>query len=139
MRSQGEPGRYVSSPDAGALEGQRRLVDAIARLNTKENERAPDPEIDTRLAQYELAYRMQTSVPDLVDLSDETEETFELYGTRGSDGTYAANCLLARRLAERGVRFIPLYHRGWDHHGGVKRSMEITAKEVDQAPGPLST
>jgi uncharacterized protein (DUF1501 family) len=82
---------------------------------------------------------MQTSVPELVDLSDETEETFELYGTRGADGTYAANCLLARRLAERGVRFIQLYHRGWDHHGGVKRSMEITAKEVDQATGALLT
>jgi uncharacterized protein (DUF1501 family) len=80
---------------------------------------------------------MQTSVPELVDLSNETEETFELYGTRGADGSYAANCLLARRLAERGVRFIQLYHRGWDHHGGIKRSMEITAKEVDQATGAL--
>ena len=139
LKSQGEPVHYVSSPDAGNLEGQRRLVDAVGRLNAKENERNPDPEIETRLAQYELAYRMQTSVPELVDLSDETEETFELYGTRGADGTYAANCLLARRLAERGVRFIQLYHRGWDHHGGVKRSMEITAKEVDQATGALLT
>jgi len=139
LKSQGEPVHYVSSPDAGGLDGQRRLVDAVQRLNAKEHERDPDPEIETRLAQYELAYRMQTSVPELVDLSDETEETFELYGTRGGDGTYAANCLLARRLAERGVRFIQLYHRGWDHHGGVKRSMEITAKEVDQATGALLT
>ena len=139
LKSQGEPVHYVSSPDAGGLDGQRKLVDALARLNEAENRRDPDPEISTRLAQYELAYRMQTSVPELVDLSDETEETFDLYGTRGADGTYAANCLLARRLAERGVRFIQLYHRGWDHHGGVKRSMEITAKEVDQATGALLT
>jgi hypothetical protein len=137
LKSQGEPVHYVSSPDGADLVGQRRLVDAVARLNAAENERNPDPEIETRLAQYELAYRMQTSVPELVDLSDETEETFELYGTRGADGSYAANCLLARRLAERGVRFIQLYHRGWDHHGGIKRSMEITAKEVDQATGAL--
>jgi hypothetical protein len=139
LKSQGEPVHYVSSPDAGGLDGQRKLVDALARLNGAENRRDPDPEINTRLAQYELAYRMQTSVPELVDLSDETQETFDLYGTRGADGTYAANCLLARRLAERGVRFIQLYHRGWDHHGGVKRSMEITAKEVDQATGALLT
>ena len=137
LTSQGEPVHYVSSPDGADLVGQRRLVDAVARLNAAENERNPDPEIETRLAQYELAYRMQTSVPELVDLSDETEETFELYGTRGADGSYAANCLLARRLAERGVRFIQLYHRGWDHHGGIKRSMEITAKEVDRATGAL--
>jgi len=139
LKSQGEPVHYVSSPDAGGLDGQRRLVNALARLNAAEHERNPDPEIKTRLAQYELAYRMQTSVPELVDLSDEPEETFELYGTRGGDGTYASNCLLARRLAERGVRFIQLYHRAWDHHGGVKRSMEITAKEVDQATGALLT
>ena len=137
LKNQGEPVHYVSSPDGADLVGQRRLVDAVARLNAAENERNPDPEIETRLAQYELAYRMQTSVPELVDLSDETEETFELYGTRGADGSYAANCLLARRLAERGVRFIQLYHRGWDHHGGIKRSMEITAKEVDRATGAL--
>ena len=137
LKSQGEPVHYVSSPDGADLVGQRRLVDAVARLNAAENQRNPDPEIETRLAQYELAYRMQTSVPELVDLSDETEETFELYGTRGADGSYAANCLLARRLAERGVRFIQLYHRGWDHHGGIKRNMEITAKEVDQATGAL--
>jgi hypothetical protein len=137
LKSQGEAVHYVSSPDSAELAGQRRLVDSIARLNTLENERNPDPEIITRLAQYELAYRMQTSVPELMDLSQESAETLELYGTSGADGTYAANCLLARRLLERGTRFVQLYHRGWDHHGGIHKSMKITSKEVDQATGAL--
>ena len=84
-----------------------------------------------------MAFRMQASVPHLMDLSDETSATLEMYGTQGGDGTYASNCLLARRLLERGVRFVQLYHRAWDHHGGIKKSMEITAREVDQATGAL--
>jgi arylsulfatase A-like enzyme len=91
-----------------------------------------DPEIATRISQYEMAFRMQTSVPDLMDLKDETKETLDLYGTKGGDGLFAANCLLARRLAQRGVRFIQLYHRDWDHHGGVRKGIEVVAREVDQ-------
>ncbi|NUQ63110.1 MAG: DUF1501 domain-containing protein, partial [Pirellulales bacterium] len=90
-----------------------------------------------RIAQYELAFKMQASVPSLIDISDEPAETLEMYGTKGGDGSFAANCLLARRLAERGVRFIQVYHRGWDHHGGIKRSMEITAEEVDRPTAAL--
>jgi hypothetical protein len=96
-----------------------------------------DPEVAARLAQYELAFRMQASVPDLVDLSDEPQSTFDLYGTKGGDGSFAANCLLARRLAERGVRFIQLYHRDWDHHGSVKDHVKGTAAEVDRGAAAL--
>jgi uncharacterized protein (DUF1501 family) len=91
----------------------------------------------TRIRQYEMAFRMQTSVPGLMDLSSETKETLDLYGTKGGDGSFASNCLLARRLAERGVRFIQLYHRDWDHHGGIKHSIEMTAREVDQGAAAL--
>src|SRR5690606_1823860 len=91
----------------------------------------------TRISQYEMAFRMQTSVPELVDLSGEPAHVLEMYGTQGSDGTFAANCLLARRLAERGVRFIQLYHRDWDHHGDVKKDLAVVAKEVDQAAAAL--
>ncbi len=101
------------------------------------NDSVDDPEIATRIRQYEMAFKMQTSVPDLMDLSKETKETFDLYGTKGGDGSFAANCLLARRLAERGVRFIQLYHRDWDHHGRIKNDIEVVAKEVDQGTAAL--
>jgi hypothetical protein len=139
LRSSGDPVLYARPPAGSSLEDQRRLVDATAALDRAEAVRTGDPELATRIAQYEMAFRMQTSVPELMDLRDESRETLELYGTEGADGSYAANCLLARRLAERGVRFIQLYHRGWDHHGGIKRSMEVTAREVDQATGALLT
>jgi uncharacterized protein (DUF1501 family) len=106
-------------------------------LNSLRDEVLDDPEIATRIAQYEMAFRMQTSVPALVDFSDESKETMDLYGTAGADGSFAANCLLARRLAERGVRFVQLYHRGWDHHGGVKNASANTAKLVDQGVAGL--
>ena len=96
-----------------------------------------DPEIAARLAQYELAFRMQSSVPDLLDLSDESAETLELYGTKGGDGSFAANCLLARRLAERGVRFIQLYHQDWDHHGGLPGALPKLCQETDQPAAAL--
>jgi uncharacterized protein (DUF1501 family) len=96
-----------------------------------------DPEIATRISQYEMAFRMQSSVPGLMDLSGETKATLDLYGTKGGDGSFAANCLLARRLAERGVRFIQLYHRDWDHHGRIKDDIPVVAKEVDQAMAAL--
>ncbi len=111
---------------------QRDVVDASQTLDKMFDQQVDDPEISTRIQQYEMAFRMQTSVPELMDLSKETKETLDLYGTKGGDGSFAANCLLARRLAERGVRFIQLYHRDWDHHGNVKGDIPVVAKEVDQ-------
>ena len=137
FRGTGDPVLYLGRPDGITHEQQRELIDAVGALNGEQGQRVDDPEIATRISQYEMAFRMQTSVPELMDLSDEPESVFEAYGTQGADGSYAANCLMARRLAERGVRFIQLYHRGWDHHGAIKRSMEITAKEVDQATAAL--
>ena len=96
-----------------------------------------DPEISTKITQYEMAFKMQMSVPELVDLSDEPQSVLDMYGAKPGDGSFASNCLLARRLAERGVRFIHLYHRGWDHHGGVKNGVENVAKLVDQGAGAL--
>jgi hypothetical protein len=117
--SKGDPVHYVRNPDGVSREQQRQLVDTINELNTIRNETVANPEIDTRVAQYEMAFRMQASVPALMDLRDEPKRVLEMYGTEGADGSFAANCLLARRLAERGVRFIQLYHRGWDHHGDL--------------------
>jgi uncharacterized protein (DUF1501 family) len=113
------------------------VSDSVQKLNTIQNEAVDDPEIATRISQYEMAFRMQTSVPELMDLSQEPAATLELYGARPGDGSFASNCLLARRLAERGVRFIQLYHRDWDHHGGIKGGLEVIAKEVDQASAAL--
>src|SRR5205814_1920724 len=96
-----------------------------------------DPEIGTRIAQYEMAFRMQTSVPQLRDFANEPRRILDMYGTRGADGSFAANCLMARRLAERGVRFIQLYHRDWDHHGGIRDHIRGSAGEVDQASAAL--
>jgi hypothetical protein len=132
FRSKGDPVLYVGSPDGVTKDRQRDVVDATEALNKLFDQRADDPEIATRITQYEMAFRMQTSVPELMDLSKESKETLELYGTKGGDGSFAANCLLARRLAERGVRFIQLYHRDWDHHGNVKGDIPVVAKEVDQ-------
>lgn len=139
FHSKGDPVLYVSRPEGVSHQQQRDVVESVNRLNAAQQEMVDDPEIATRIAQYEMAFKMQTSVPELVDFSSEPKSVFELYGTEGADGSYAANCLLARRLAERGVRFIQLYHRGWDHHGGIKRSMEITAKEVDRGSAALIT
>jgi hypothetical protein len=137
FQSTGAPVHYVEPPPGVDLKGQREVLKAIEEINKQLASRLDDPEIAARVRQYELAYRMQTSVPQLMDLSDESDATFDMYGTRGADGSYAANCLMARRLAERGVRFIQLYHRGWDHHGGIKRGFSIAAKEVDQATSAL--
>ncbi len=131
LRSKGDPVLYASSPAGVTNEQQGDVVAAVAALNKQEDALVHDPEIATRIAQYELAYKMQTSVPELMNLADEPAHVLEMYGTKGSDGTFAANCLLARRLAERGVRFIQLYHRDWDHHGGVKGNVAGIAKEVD--------
>jgi len=113
LRSTGDPVLYLSDPPGLDRAGRRRILSGLEKLNHIAEQTSGDPEINTRIAQYELAYRMQTSVPDLMDLSSESEETFEMYGPESrKPGTFAANCLLARRLAERGVRFVQLFHRG---------------------------
>jgi len=114
------------------------LLDKLGELNKIQFEKELDPEIESRISQYEMAYRMQTSVPDVTDLSKEPDSIFELYGPDSrKPGTFAANCLLARRLAERGVRFIQLYHQGWDHHGGLPAGIRNQSKETDQASAAL--
>ncbi len=134
----GDPVPYLSNPPGVPSPTRRRMLDGIAKLNRLLAEKYADPEIDARVAQYEMAYRMQTSVPDLMDLSKEPESTFELYGPDSrKPGTYAANCLLARRLAERGVRFIQLYHRGWDQHNDLPRDIALQCKGVDQPSAAL--
>ncbi|MBA61381.1 MAG: sulfatase [Planctomycetaceae bacterium] len=132
FHSQGDPVLYVNNPPGIDREGQGDIVKAVQQLNQFRGNVVNDPEIATRISQYEMAFRMQASVPGLMDTSDETQATMDLYGTKGADGTFAANCLLARRLAERGCRFIQLYHRGWDHHGNVKAASQNTAKLIDQ-------
>lgn len=132
FRSKGDPVLYVGRPAGVSPKQQREVVDAAQALNKLFDQQADDPEINTRIAQYEMAFRMQSSVPELMDLTKETKETLDLYGTKGGDGSFGANCLLARRLAERGVRFIQLYHRDWDHHGNIKADVQVVAKEVDQ-------
>jgi hypothetical protein len=137
FRGKGDPVLYLTTP-AGVDSGkQRDVVDAINRLNAMRNDTVDDPEIATRISQYEMAFAMQSSVPGLMDLSAEPASVLEMYGARGGDGTYASNCLLARRLAERGVRFIQLYHRDWDHHNGLRTFLPGKAKEVDQATAAL--
>ncbi|MCC6695918.1 MAG: DUF1501 domain-containing protein [Candidatus Hydrogenedentes bacterium] len=137
FHSKGDPVLYVNNPGGVSREQQHDVVSTVEALNELRQESVDDPEIATRISQYEMAFKMQASVPGLVDLSDEPQHILDLYGTKGADGTFASNCLLARRLAERGVRFIQLYHRGWDHHGGVKEGTATTAKLVDQATAAL--
>ena len=137
FNSRGDAVYYLSNPPGVGPGEQKDVVDAVTSLNRVEQEATDDPEIATRIAQYELAFKMQTSVPGLMDLSKEPKSVLEMYGTSGADGSFAANCLLARRLAERGVRFIQLYHRDWDMHGALKRDMPVVAKEVDQATAAL--
>jgi hypothetical protein len=116
---------------------QRDTVSTIQELDRLRNEAVDDPEIATRISQYEMAFRMQASVPGLLDLADESPATLDLYGTPGADGSFASNCLLARRLIERGVRFVQLYHRDWDHHGSIKSHIAGTAAEVDRGAAAL--
>jgi hypothetical protein len=139
FRSKGDPVMYVSRPNGVSAEQQRDVVDAVTALNQIEGAETGDPEIATRISQYEMAFRMQTSVPDLMDISQEPQHVLDLYGTKGGDGSFASNCLLARRLAERGVRFIQLYHRDWDHHGSIKEHIAGSAAEVDRGAAALIT
>ena len=137
FRSAGDPVLYVNNPRGVSRDAQREVVDTINKLNRLHDGLVDDPEIATRIAQNELAFRMQASVPELMDVADEPQHVLDLYGTQGADGSFASNCLLARRLVERGVRFVQLYHRGWDHHGGIQKNMVGTAGEVDQPAAAL--
>ncbi len=138
LRSVGDPVLYVSNPEGFETSQRAKFIEDLGRLNQLELEATQNPEIATRIAQYEMAFRMQASVPELTDLSKEPEHTYELYGPESRrPGTYAANCLMARRLAERGVRFIQVYHRAWDHHSGLPRAIRATCQQVDQPSAGL--
>ncbi len=138
VRSGANPVLYLKDADGIARSDRRRMLDLIGELNQEEEARSFDPEVATRIAQYEMAYRMQMSVPELVDLSTESEATLDMYGPEvHKPGTFAANCLLARRLAERGVRFIQLYMRGWDAHANLPGEIRLQSKAVDQPQAAL--
>jgi len=140
FRSSGDPVLFLSNPDGFSARNRRTFLDALGELNQASSDEFGDPEIAARVAQYEMAFRMQSSVPELTDISKEPASTFTLYGEDArKPGTFAANCLLARRLAERGVRFIQLYHRDWDHHGDLPASLPKRCKDVDQASAGLVT
>ncbi|HUG92066.1 MAG TPA: DUF1501 domain-containing protein [Planctomycetaceae bacterium] len=138
FRSVGDPVLFLSNPPGQSRETRRRVLDDLARLNEMKHLETGDPEIATRIAQYELAFRMQASVPELTDLSGEPGHVFDLYGDDArTPGTFAANCLLARRLAERGVRFVQLFHRGWDQHTNLPRDIRKQCQATDQASAAL--
>lgn len=138
FRSHGDPVLYLSDPPGMSRERRRSLIDGVAALNQLNFARTGDPEIETRIQQYEMAYRMQASVPELMDVSQEPDSVYEMYGPDSRNpGTFAANCLLARRLAERDVRFIQLYHRGWDHHGELPKRLPVSARDTDQPSAAL--
>jgi hypothetical protein len=138
FRSEGDPVLFLSNPPGLDATTRRRVLDDLARLNQMRLQEFGDPEIATRIAQYELAFRMQTSVPELTDVSNEPKHIFDLYGPNSKKpGTYAANCLLARRLAERGVRFIQLFHRGWDHHTTLPQAITKQCRDIDQPSAAL--
>jgi hypothetical protein len=138
FRGGSEPVLFLKDAPGITKQSRREMLDAVAKLNKIKHDSFGDPEIETRISQYEMAYRMQTSVPDLMDLSKEPESTFEMYGPESrKPGTYASNCLLARRLAERDVRFIQLYHRGWDQHGDLPRDLALQCRGTDQPTAAL--
>jgi hypothetical protein len=137
LNSIGDPVLYIQNPEGLPASLQRESVQAINQLNRLQHDAIQDPEILTRISQYEMAFKMQASVPGLVDMRDESPQTLEMYGAKPGDGSFASNCLLARRLAERGVRFIQLYHRDWDHHGAVRKNVELKAEEVDRPTAAL--
>src|SRR5580700_421635 len=139
FNSAGDPVLYIHSPEGVSTTLQHDSIEAINALNNIENASVEDPEIATRVAQYEMAFKMQSSVPGLMDMSKEPQSVLEAYGAHPGDGSFASNCLLARRLAEKGVRFIQLYHRDWDHHTGLKTNVALKAEEVDRATAALIT
>jgi uncharacterized protein (DUF1501 family) len=138
FRSGKEPVLYLTNPEGVSRSSRRAMLNTLNAVNRLQSQRELDPEIESRIAQYEMAYRMQSSVPEVTDLSQEPDHVFELYGEDArKPGTFAANCLLARRLAERGVRFIQLYHQGWDQHGDLPKQIRIQCRETDQASAAL--
>jgi hypothetical protein len=138
LRSKGDPVLYLGDPPGIDRVARRKMLDALGQLNAQKAAEYQDPEIDTRIAQYEMAYRMQSAVPDLMDLSKEPASTFELYGPESrKPGTFAANCLLARKLCEKGVRFVQLFHRGWDQHGALPQNIKSQCYDTDQASAAL--
>jgi hypothetical protein len=140
LRSGQTPVLFLNDPTQKPITDRRKIIDVINELNEIELKRSKDPAVETRIAQYEMAYRMQSSVPDLTDLSDEPESTYTLYGEAArKPGTFAFNCLMARRLAERDVRFVQLYHSGWDHHFNLPAHLPKRCKETDQASAALVT
>ena len=139
LRGKGDPVMYLGTPPGVSRSGQHEVVRTINDLNRQHDAVVDDPEIATRIAQYEMAFQMQASVPELMDTASEPESIQTLYGCKPGDGSFASNCLLARRLAERGVRFIQLYHKDWDHHGEVKQGVEFKAAEIDRACMALIT
>ena len=140
FRAGGNPVLYLDNPDGIDSETRRDMLDAVGKLNGMHYDQFGDPEIVSRIAQYEMAFRMQTSVPGLLDLSKEPAHTFDLYGPDARrPGTYASNCLMARRLLEHGVRFVQLYHRGWDQHHDLPRDLALQCKGTDQPSAALVT
>jgi uncharacterized protein (DUF1501 family) len=133
LRSGGDPVLFINNPDGVPMEMRRKMLDALGEMNQQTFQKLSDPETKTRIAQYEMAFRMQSSVPELTDLSKEPESTYALYGEEAKKpGTFAQTCLMARRLAERNVRFIQVYHRGWDVHGSLPEVLPSQCKDVDQ-------
>ena len=137
FRSEGEPVLFLSNPEGHSRNDRRHVLDAVKALNQERLQSLGDPEIATRISQYEMAYRMQTSVPDLMDLTQESKATLDMYGAEPGKASFANNCLLARRLVERGVRMIELYDADWDHHGGLDKRLPVKAKDVDQGMAAL--
>jgi hypothetical protein len=137
FNSVGDPVLHIQNPAGISTAVQKNTIDAVNALNRIGHKTLHDPEILTRVSQYEMAFRMQSSVPDLVDMSKEPDSVLEAYGAKPGDGSFASNCLLARRLAERGVRFIQLYHRDWDHHSTLKPNVAIKAQETDRPTAAL--
>lgn len=137
FRSEGEPVLFITNPEGHDRNDRRQVLDAVKKLNEERLRILGDPEIATRISQYEMAYRMQTSVPDLMDISKESQATLDLYGAQPGKATFANNCLLARRLVERGVRMVQLYDADWDHHGGLDKRLPAKAKDVDQGMAAL--
>ena len=137
FRSKGDPVLFLSNPAGMKKPDRRRIVDVINRLNAQQLEEIGDPEIATRIGQYEMAFRMQTSVPELMDISQESKQVHQMYGTTPGSVSFANNCLLARRLVERGVRFVQLFDQGWDHHGSLQSSLSNKCRQVDRPVAAL--
>lgn len=138
FQSKGDAVHYVGSPEGVCQSTQRQVIEEVGRLNGMLRDHHYDPEIETRISQYEMAFRMQSSVPELTDMSSEPQHILDMYGVKqAGDGSFASNCLLARRMLERGVRFVQLYHRGWDHHGNIEKQMPYSANLTDQASAAL--